>query len=52
MLECCGSRRVYLPAMSELQALGLIDVERFPKAARCAMSGRWRDKSLRCAMRW
>jgi hypothetical protein len=27
-------RRVYLPAMSELQALGLIDVERFPEAAR------------------
>jgi hypothetical protein len=31
MLECTGSRRVYVPAMSELNALGLLDVERFPK---------------------
>jgi hypothetical protein len=30
-LECCGSRRAYVPAMSELQCLGLIDVERYQK---------------------
>jgi hypothetical protein len=37
-----GSRRVWVPAMSELQGLGLFDVERLPKKYICAMSDRWR----------
>jgi len=40
-LECCGSRRDYVPAMSELQCLGLIDVERYQKKYICTLSERW-----------
>ena len=32
VLELCGSRRVYRPALSELHALGLLEVERYPEA--------------------
>ena len=45
MLEICGSRRVYVPAMSELHALGLLDVQREPKRYVCRMSGHWREVS-------
>ena len=38
-----GSVKVVLPGLSELHALGLIDVTRFPKRHVCAMSERWRD---------
>ena len=38
-----GSIRVIVPGLAELHALGLIDVERFPKRHVCAMSERWRD---------
>lgn len=37
-----GSIRVVLPGLSELHALGLIDVTRFPKRHVCALSERWR----------
>ena len=42
-LEKIGSRRVYQQAMSELNALGLLDVERLQKRYVCARSERWRD---------
>lgn len=38
-----GSIRVVLPGLSELHALGLIDVQRFQKRHVCALSERWRD---------
>jgi hypothetical protein len=38
-----GSSRVILPGLSELHALGLIEVTRYPKRHVCAMSDRWRD---------
>ena len=34
-LEVCGSRRVHVPAMSELHALGLAEIVRFPKRYVC-----------------
>jgi hypothetical protein len=42
-LELCGSRRVWRPAMSELHALGLVEVVRFPKRYACRPSYRWRE---------
>jgi hypothetical protein len=42
-LECCGSRRTYVPAMAELHALGLIEVTRHPKRYVCRLSDRWRQ---------
>jgi hypothetical protein len=54
--EVVGSRSLVLPGLSELHALGLIEVTRLPKrqlfAMRhlCAMSERWRDiRTLRDA---
>lgn len=41
-LEFCGSRRVFRPAMAELHALGLAEVERYPKRYVCRASDRWR----------
>ena len=41
--EVVGSRNVVLPGLSELHALGLIEVTRLPKRHICAMSERWRD---------
>ena len=38
-----GSIRVVLPGLSELHALGLIDVTRYPKRHVRALSERWRD---------
>jgi hypothetical protein len=38
-----GSIKVVLPGPSELHALGLIEVTRFPKRHGCAMSERCRD---------
>lgn len=38
-----GSIRVVLPGLSELHALGLLDVERLQKRYVCARSERWRD---------
>ena len=38
-----GPVKVVLPGLSELRALGLIDVMRFPRRHVCAMSERWRD---------
>ena len=38
-----GPVKVVLPGLSELHALGLIDVTRFPSRHVCAMSERWRD---------
>ena len=32
-----------LPGLSELHALGLLDVTRYPKRHVCAISERWRD---------
>jgi hypothetical protein len=43
MLEFVGSRRVFLTGIFELHVLGLLDVERIPKAHICAPSDRWRD---------
>ena len=38
-----GSVRVIAPGLSELHALGLIEVTRYPKRHMCALSERWRD---------
>jgi hypothetical protein len=38
-----GSVRVILPGLSELQGMGLIDVERHPKKYICKVSHRWRS---------
>ena len=38
-----ASIKAVLPGLSELHALGLIDVTHFPKRHVCAMSERWRD---------
>jgi hypothetical protein len=38
-----GSITVVLPGLSELHALGLLDVTRYPKRHVCAISERWRD---------
>ena len=43
MLEPYGSKRVFVPAMAELHALGLLDVERRVKNYVCALSDGWRD---------
>ena len=40
-LELCGSRRVWRPAMSELHALGLVEIVRYPKKYACRLSHRW-----------
>ena len=37
------SIKVVLPGLSELHALGLLDVTRYPKRHVCAISERWRD---------
>jgi hypothetical protein len=37
-----GSIRIIVPGLDELNALGLIDVQRYPKRAVCSMSQRWR----------
>jgi hypothetical protein len=37
------SRQPLLEALCELNALGLLDVLRYPKRCVCAMSERWRD---------
>jgi hypothetical protein len=49
-LEMIGSRRVYLPGLHELAALGLITVERFPKRHVCQLSDRWREITPKQAM--
>ena len=41
--EVVGSVRVVLPGLSELQGLGLIDWQRFPKRSVIGLSDRWRD---------
>jgi hypothetical protein len=41
-LEMSGSRRVYLPALRELHALGLVDVVRLQRRHVCMPSNRWR----------
>ena len=41
-LEMIGSRRVYVPGLSELHGLGLLDAERHPKQHVCALSDRRR----------
>jgi len=41
--EVVGSVRVVLPGLSELQGLGLIDWQRFPKRHVISRSDRWRD---------
>jgi hypothetical protein len=38
-----GSVRVVLPGLSELQGLGLIDWQRFPKRYVIGLSDRWRN---------
>ena len=38
-----GSINMVLPGLSELHALGLLDVTRYPKRQVCAISERWRD---------
>jgi hypothetical protein len=43
MLEHCGSRRVYLPALCELAGLGFITVERYPKKHLCGLADGWRQ---------
>jgi hypothetical protein len=43
MLECCASRRAYLPALCELAGLGFITVERHPKKHICRLANGWRD---------
>ena len=48
-LELCGSRRVYVPALSELHALGLLDVTRHPKRFVCRLSDRWREMTAQDA---
>jgi hypothetical protein len=42
-LELCGSRRVYVSAMSEIGALGLAEVTRHPKRYVCRLSNRWSE---------
>jgi hypothetical protein len=39
--ELCGSRRVYRPALAEIHALGLAEIERHPKRYVCRLSNRW-----------
>ena len=41
--EMIGSRKVYVPGLSELHSLGLLSVARHPKQHTCALSDRWRD---------
>lgn len=41
-LEITGSRRVWRPALAEIGALGLAEVERRPKKYICRSSDRWR----------
>ncbi len=43
MLEVCGSRRIWRPAMSELGALGLFEVVRLQKRYAVRPSNRWRE---------
>jgi hypothetical protein len=42
-----GSLRIIVPGLDELNGLGLLDVQRFPKRAVCALSERWRDVASR-----
>ncbi|WP_156928436.1 hypothetical protein [Bradyrhizobium sp. th.b2] len=37
-----GSIRIIVPGLDELNALGLLDVQRYPKRAVCKLSDRWR----------
>jgi hypothetical protein len=46
-LEMIGSRRVYLPGLYELHALGLVEVTRYPKRHVCQLSDGWRDITTR-----
>jgi hypothetical protein len=46
-LELCGSRRVWRPALAELDALGLAEVTRFPNFYECRRSERWRTLRTR-----
>jgi hypothetical protein len=39
--ELCGGRRVYRPALAEIHALGLAEIERHPKRYVCRLSNRW-----------
>jgi hypothetical protein len=41
--EMVGSRRVYLTGLFELHALGLLEVQRYPKCHACQVSERWRE---------
>jgi hypothetical protein len=43
MFEVCGSLRVWRPALAEIHALGLAEIERFPKRYTCRPSDRWRE---------
>src|SRR5258705_13992101 len=45
--EHCGSRRVYRPALAEIHALGLAELERYPKRYVCRPSRRWLTISSR-----
>jgi hypothetical protein len=38
-----GSIRIIVPGLDELNGLGLLDVQRYPKRCVCALSERWRD---------
>jgi hypothetical protein len=42
-----GSIRIIVPGLDELNALGLLDVQRYPKRCVCALSERWRDIASR-----
>ena len=46
-LEVVGSRRVYLPGLHELSALGLIELVRLPKRHLIGQSDRWREITTR-----
>ena len=49
-LAAVGAITVVLPGLSELHALGLLDVMRYQKRHVCAISERWRDiRTLRDA---
>jgi hypothetical protein len=42
-----GSIRIIVPGLDELNALGLLDVLRYPKRAVCKLSDRWRHIASR-----
>ena len=41
--EMIGSRRVYLPGLNELHALGLVEITRYPKRHICQLLDGWRE---------